>query len=65
MFLDTEMGMGIWTRHVTDDGRVFYFNMKRNQSKWEYEFADSTSTQSTIEFLNQKAVIHPFLLLML
>ena len=49
MFLDAEYGMGIWTRHVTDDGRVFYYNMKRNMSKWEYEFMDASNTTTTNE----------------
>lgn len=44
MFLDTEMGMGIWTRHTTEDGRVYYYNMKRNQSKWEYEFMENSQS---------------------
>lgn len=32
--------MGVWTRHVSDDGRVFYYNMKRNESRWAYEFQE-------------------------
>lgn len=37
MFLDGEAGMGIWTRHVTEDGKVYYHNMKRQESRWDYE----------------------------
>ena len=29
--------MGIWTRHVTEDGKVYYYNMKRQESRWDYE----------------------------
>ena len=47
MFIDKEPGMGIWTRHCTDDGRVYYYNMMRNESKWEYEFYEST--ENTLE----------------
>ena len=37
MFLDGEAGMGIWTRHVAEDGKVYYYNMKRQESRWDYE----------------------------
>lgn len=56
MFLDAEFGMGVWTRHVTEDGRVFYYNMKRNVSKWEYEFTDSTNTTNMNDFSVKKQV---------
>ena len=53
MFLDTEPGMGIWTRHQTEDGKVYYYNMKRNESRWESDFsndqqqADNTKSENT------------------
>ena len=47
MFLDTEPGMGIWTRHTTEDGRVFYYNMKRDRSKWESDFQHEMHTECT------------------
>ena len=47
MFLDTEPGMGIWTRHTTEDGRVFYYNMKRDKSKWESDFQHEMHTECT------------------
>ena len=47
MFLDTEPGMGIWTRHTTEDGRVFYYNMKRDKSKWESDFQHEMHTEQT------------------
>lgn len=45
MFLDAEAGMGIWTRHSTKDGKVYYYNMKRNVSRWEYQFMDTVQEQ--------------------
>ena len=50
MFLDSEVGMGIWTRHVSDDGKVYYYNMKRNESRWAYEFQEKE--QQYIESIN-------------
>lgn len=47
MFLDTEPGMGTWTRHTTEDGRVFYYNMKRDRSKWESDFQHEMHTECT------------------
>ncbi|KAK8799528.1 hypothetical protein WA158_006077 [Blastocystis sp. Blastoise] len=37
-FLDTESGKGIWTPHYTQDGHLYYYNMMRNESRWDYEF---------------------------
>ncbi|KAK8816272.1 hypothetical protein WA556_001217 [Blastocystis sp. ATCC 50177/Nand II] len=39
--------MGIWTRHTTEDGRVFYYNMKRDRSKWESDFQHEMHTECT------------------
>ena len=57
MFLDKEMGMGIWTRHISNDGRVFYYNMKQNKSKWEYEFMDGSSQSSINQTTNSNTVL--------
>ena len=56
MFLDTEPGMGIWTRHTTEDGRVFYYNMKRDKSKWESDFQNEIDTEQKNSSLMEHAV---------
>lgn len=57
MFLDTETGMGIWTRHETEDGKVFYYNMKRDQSKWESDFQNESNTVKQSEPANENKVV--------
>ena len=46
MIYDKEEGMGIWTKHTTEDGKVFYYNMQRNESRWEYEFDEDELKES-------------------
>ena len=57
MFLDTEPGMGIWTRHETEDGKVFYYNMKRDQSKWESDFQNESNAAKQSASVNENKVI--------
>lgn len=56
MFVDTEPGMGIWTRHTTEDGRVFYYNMKRDKSKWESDFQNEMHTVQVDAHITENAV---------
>ena len=56
MFLDAEPGMGIWTKHQTEDGKTFYFNMKRNESRWESEFSVDSLQPLNVEAKPTKTV---------
>lgn len=35
---DPTPGNGLWTAHYTPEGKIYYYNMKLNQSKWVEEF---------------------------
>ena len=56
MFLDVEPGMGIWTRHQTEDGKVYYYNMKRNESRWESDFSNDQQQAANTKSENTNLV---------
>lgn len=54
-FLDSEKGQGIWTPHYTDQGQLYYYNMKKGISKWGYEFGINTETPQPSSSANPQA----------
>lgn len=40
-YLDATQGNGFWTIHYTQNGQIYYYNMKTNESKWSEDFQKS------------------------